>query len=105
MELDPVYNHHCKKLLVAAISVTAICTQLTTIMAIKTDKAEKETACWNEQETQQFIQFLVDHKSEGGDGGTFKNKTMGACQKLKLKVNNNNNRIKRRQADSNVTDS
>ena len=81
-ELDPVYNHHRKKILVAGISVIAICTELTTIMAMETDKAEKETARWNDKEMQQFIQFLVDHKSEGGDNGTFKNKTMTVAAQL-----------------------
>ena len=76
---DPVYNHHCKKILVAGISVIAICTELATIMTIETDKAEKETARWNDKETQQFVQFLVEHKSEGGGNGTFKNKTMMAA--------------------------
>ena len=78
-EPDPVYDHHRKKILVAGISVIVICTELATIMAMETDKAEKETARQNDKETQQFIQFLVDHKSEGGDNGTFKNKTMMAA--------------------------
>jgi len=35
----------------------------------------KEIARWNEGgNTQQFIQLLVDHKSEGGNIGRFKNK-------------------------------
>ena len=82
-EPDPVYDHHRKKILVAGISVNiVICTELATIMAMETDKAEKETARQNDKETQQFIQFLVDHKSEGGDNGTFKNKTMMAAVQL-----------------------
>ena len=43
---------------------------------METDKVEKETAHWNNTEMQQFIQFLVDHKFEGGDSGTFKSKTL-----------------------------
>ena len=79
MEVDPVYNHHCKKILVAGLAVTAVCTQLATIMAMETDKVEKETAHWNEKEMQEFVRFLVDHKAEGGDTGGFKNRTMKAA--------------------------
>ena len=75
-EVDPVYDHHRKKVLVAGLAVTAICTQLAAIMSIETDK---ETARWNEKETQEFVQFLVDHKAEGGDTGGFKNRTMNAA--------------------------
>jgi len=78
-EPDPIYDHHRKKILVAGLAITAVCTQLATIMTMETDHAEKEIARWNEEETQQFIQFLVDHKSEGGNIGRFKNKTMTAA--------------------------
>ena len=37
-EVDPVYDHHRKKVLVAGLAVTAICTQLAAIMSIETDK-------------------------------------------------------------------
>ena len=66
-EVDPVYDHHRKKVLVAGLAA---------IMSIETDK---ETARWNEKETQEFVQFLVDHKAKCGDTGGFKNRTMKAA--------------------------
>ena len=79
-EPDPIYDHHRKKILVAGLAITAVCTQLATIMTMETDNAANvERARWNREEMQRFLQFLVDHKSEGGDNWTLKNKTMRAA--------------------------
>jgi hypothetical protein len=79
-EPDPEYNYYRHKTLIAALAITAVCTQLTTILAMETDsKADKDTARWNVDETNQFVQYLVDHKSEGGDGGNFKSTTLRAA--------------------------
>jgi hypothetical protein len=79
-EPDPKYDHYRRRTLIAALAITAVCTQLTTILAMETDsKTDKETARWNEDETKLFIEYLVNHKSEGGDGGNFKSTTMRAA--------------------------
>jgi hypothetical protein len=48
---------------------------MTTIMALLTDK---ERAMWNETKTKEFLQYLFDHRAEGGDGGNFKAPTFNA---------------------------
>src|ERR1700685_2835017 len=73
-EPDPVYDHHRKE--------NPGCWYFCYCYLHRTHynngngdrQGRGETARWNNKETQQFIQFLVDHKSEGGDNGTFKNK-------------------------------
>ena len=34
---------------------------------------------WGEEETTQLVEYLWEHQSEGGDGGTFKNPTINAA--------------------------
>ena len=58
--------------------MTVLCTQRTTIMALPTDK---ERAMWNETETKEFLQYLLDHRSEGGDGGNFQTATLNATMR------------------------
>jgi hypothetical protein len=75
-EPDPHFYQR-RKLLTAAIALTALCAQLTTIMALPTDKEPRVS--WNEEETTQFLQYLLDHRAEGGDGGSFKAPTFNAA--------------------------
>jgi len=74
-EPDPFFYQQ-QKLLTAAIALTALCTQVTTIMALLMDK---ERATWNKTKTKQFLQYLLDHQAEGGDGGNFKAPTFNAA--------------------------
>ncbi|KIM72681.1 hypothetical protein PILCRDRAFT_15911 [Piloderma croceum F 1598] len=40
---------------------------------------QQEKANWNDPETAAFIEYLWEHRSEGGNGGTFKDVTMRAA--------------------------
>ena len=80
-EPDPIDSSYYqrRKILIAALALTTVCTQLTTILATQMDKPDKEKVQWNTTEIEHFIQYLIDHKSEGGDGGNFKARTLNAA--------------------------
>ena len=40
---------------------------------------QQEKVNWNEAETATFIEYLWEHRSEGGDRGSFKDVTMRAA--------------------------
>jgi len=69
-----------RRLLIAALALTALCTQLLAIMALPAEK-EKERADWNETETAQLVDYLWEHRAEAGDGGAFKAQTVNAAVK------------------------
>jgi hypothetical protein len=77
-EPDSFFNYQ-RKVLITAIALVALCTQLTKIMALPSASAEKERAKWNDRETTELIQYLWEHRSEGGDGGGFKPPTFKAA--------------------------
>jgi hypothetical protein len=78
-EPDPFFYHQ-RKVLITAIALTALCTQLTTIMALPSASVEKEPkAKWNDTETTELVQYLWEHRAQGGDGGTFKPATFKAA--------------------------
>jgi hypothetical protein len=71
MENDPdptLYQH--RKLLLVAIALTALYTQLAIVMSLPAKPPRKREAQWSDQEMTQLIQYLHEHRSEGGDGGT-----------------------------------
>jgi hypothetical protein len=76
LEEPNLFFYQRRKLLTAAIALTVLCTQIATIMALPIDK---ERAMWNETETKEFLQYLLDHQAEGGDGGNFKAATLNAA--------------------------
>jgi hypothetical protein len=54
-----------------AIAVVAVYTQFVVLlMATSTERAD-----WNEAETTAFVNYLWEHRAEGGDGGGFKDVT------------------------------
>ena len=59
-----------------ALAVTVIYTQL--IVLLMATSVPQEKAIWNEAETAAFVEYLWEHKSEGGDG-SFKDVTMRAA--------------------------
>jgi hypothetical protein len=75
---DPSFYHR-RKILTTALALTALCTQLTTIMALPSVYVKKEKAKWNDQETAELVQYLWEHRAEGGDGSTFKASTIKAA--------------------------
>src|ERR1700691_3728476 len=62
----------------SAIILTSVCTAYTALL-MATVQQEKEKASWNEPETVAFLAYLLDHKSEIGDSGSFKMTTYNAA--------------------------
>jgi hypothetical protein len=81
-EPDPS-SYHQRNVLISALALTAICTQLVTVMSVQPASGsgfiEKEKARWNDDETAKLVEYLWEHRAEGGDGGTFKNPTFHAA--------------------------
>jgi hypothetical protein len=87
-EPDPS-SYHQRNILISALALTAICTQLATLMSVQpgftgaientANLNEKEKARWNEIETTKLVEYLWAHRAEGGDGGTFKATTFHAA--------------------------
>jgi hypothetical protein len=81
-EPDPSL-HHRRKLLLVAITLTTLYTQLATIMSLPAQTPVDVKAQWGDEETTQLVQYLWEHRSECGDGGNFKNVTLnGALEHL-----------------------
>ena len=72
-------TYHQRNILISALALTAICTQLATVMSVQPGFAEKEKARWNDTETTKLVEYLWEHRAEGGDGGTFKTTTFRAA--------------------------
>ena len=54
-EPDPFSYHQCN-ILISALALTAICTQLATVMSVQPALVEKEKARWNNEETTKLHQ-------------------------------------------------
>ena len=48
-------------------------------MSLPANPPKERKAHWSDQEMTQLIQYLHEHRSEGGDGGNFKNLTLNAA--------------------------
>jgi len=74
-------SYHQRNLLISALALTSICTQLVTIMSVQPQATTggSEKARWNETETTKLVEYLWEHRAEGGDGGTFKTPTFNAA--------------------------
>lgn len=80
-EPDPS-SYHQRNILISALALTAICTQLVTVMSVQpaAARAQKpEKAKWNEVETTKLVEYLLEHRAEGGEAGTFKTSTFNAA--------------------------
>jgi hypothetical protein len=82
-EPDP-FSYHRRNILISALALTAVCTQLVTVMSVQqpqaaTSSVEKEKARWNDTETAKLVEYLWEHRAERGDGGTFKTPTFHAA--------------------------
>ena len=73
---SPQFRHQ-QHLVNTALSVAVVYTQF--VALLMATSAQQEKAIWNEAETAAFIEYLWEHRSEGGDGGTFKDVTMRAA--------------------------
>ena len=72
-------NRQCIQAAIAA--VVAILEQLSIALFMSTSKPEN--AIWNDVETQSLINYLIEHKSEAGDGVKFKDPTFtGAAEAI-----------------------
>lgn len=86
-EPDPS-SYHQRNVLISALALTAICTQLVTVMSVQPqagfvensgNENLKEKAKWNDTEITKLVEYLWEHRAEGGDGGTFKAPTFNAA--------------------------
>lgn len=90
-EPDPS-SYHQRNILISALALTAICTQLATLMSVQPasgfientqaanlNEKEKASCRWNDIETTKLVEYLWEHRAEGGDGGTFKAPTFRAA--------------------------
>jgi hypothetical protein len=66
-----------RRLWAGAIALTALCAQYTTFLMAQPSKADK--AQWNENEVTALVDYLFLHKSEAGEGGSFKMATFNAA--------------------------
>ena len=61
-----------------ALSLAGVYTQF--IVLLMATLAQQERENWDDEaETTAFVEYLWEHRSEGGDGGTFKDVTMRAA--------------------------
>jgi len=77
-EPDP-FLHQRRKLLLVAIALTTLYTQLATIMSLPAQNPVEGKAHWSDEETTRLVQYLWEHRSKCGDGGNFKNVTINAA--------------------------
>ena len=59
----------------SALTLTTLWAQLATVVMVT---APADKAQWNDQETKAFVDYLLEHKSEIGDAGSFKMGTFNA---------------------------
>src|ERR1700730_10197888 len=63
----------------SAFFLTSLCAQIATaVMAFTPASSRGPSAQWNEAENAALLDYLVEHKSEIGDGGMFKMGTFNA---------------------------
>jgi hypothetical protein len=77
-EPDP-FLHQRRKLLVVAIALTSLYTQIATIMSLPAQNPAEAKAYWTDDETTRLVQYLWEHRAECGDGGNFKNVTFNTA--------------------------
>lgn len=69
---------HRRSIFFAALAVATACMQCAaTLMA--PEKAQKDSAVWNEAETSALVDYLLKHVSEMADAGAFKSPTWNAA--------------------------
>ena len=73
--LDPQLR---KQICATVVAVVSICAQYMTVLMVN-DKPKTDTARWRDNEITAFLQYLLDHRAEGGDGATFKTSTFTAA--------------------------
>ena len=73
---SPQFRHR-QHLVNTALSLAVVYTQF--IALLMATSGQQEKANWNDPETAAFVEYLWEHRSEGGDGGTFKDVTMRAA--------------------------
>lgn len=66
-----------KHILNSALAVAAVYTQFIVLLMATSGPAER--AEWNDKETNTFVEYLWEHRAEGGDGGNFKDVTFRAA--------------------------
>ena len=73
--MDFVQKRH---LWASALALSSLCAQITTVAMATAPKTRGPTTQWNEEETKVLLNYLLEHKSEIGDGSMFKMGTYNA---------------------------
>jgi len=68
-----------RKLWASALTLTSLCAQIATVAMAAAPTTRGPTAQWNDEETKALVAYLLAHKSEMGDGGTYKMGTFNAA--------------------------
>jgi hypothetical protein len=68
-----------QKLIVTGAILSATCAQYTMLIMSGITSKEQQKAVWSPEETDAFVDYLVAHHSEAGDGGNFKTVTFTAA--------------------------
>jgi len=68
-----------RKLWASALTLTSLCAQIATVAMAAAPTTRGPTAQWNDEETKALVAYLLAHKSEMGDGGTYKMETFNAA--------------------------
>jgi hypothetical protein len=63
----------------SAFALTSLCAQIATAVMATTPTTRGPSANWNEEEIDVLLAYLLEHKSEIGDGGMFKMGTFNAA--------------------------
>ena len=68
-----------RQLWASALTLTSLCVQIATVAMATTPTTRGPTAQWNDKETKALLAYLLEHKSEIGDGGMYKMGTFNAA--------------------------
>lgn len=75
MEWHPPHPER-QKLINSAVALSSIAAQF--VVSLLMASSQQEKASWNDEETLALVDYLCEHRSESGDGGTFKDSMFNA---------------------------
>ena len=70
---------HKQQIWNSAFALTLLCAQIATAVMETTPTTRGPSVHWNEEEIDALIAYLLEHKSEIGEGGMFKMGTFNAA--------------------------
>jgi hypothetical protein len=61
------------------VALTTLCAQLAIIMSLSSHTPREAKVNWSDNETMTLVEYFWEHRSEAGDGGSFKPQTFHAA--------------------------